>query len=239
MVNGDDTNDEQRTLPEYFPIVWKKSGFSMGLYLKGTGVFSLQLSRQSPSILSDDSKKILPLYSLKIDFIEKKIVFLDAVNENIISKQLSSNLVISVVTITVYWFEMRCSKTFRKSNHYHNCFLCFGKSGDTNPLIEINIGNPFKELHVHPTFVSFIPKSIDTSIQVSFECSRDFGDVCAHTGECKKTDINLLCGNISKLNNLRRLNGVKTFEEDRCICRSQTMKWDSEMKKCVTTQSLL
>ena len=211
----------------------------MGLYLKGAGVFSLQLSRQSPSIFSDDSKKILPLYSLTIDFIKKKIVFLDVVNQNIISKLLSNELVISEDTTTVFWFEMRCSKTFRKSNHFHNCFLCFGKSGETNPLIEINIGNPFKELHVHPTFVSFIPKSNDTSIQVSFECSRDFGEVCAHTDECKKTDKNLICGNISKLNNLRRFNGVKTFEEDRCICRKQTMEWISERKKCVTTQSLL
>ena len=210
----------------------------MGLYLKGTGAFSLQLSRQSPSFVSDDSKNISPLYSLILDFTEKKIVFRDAVNENIISKQFSSDLVISEATITVYWFEMRCSKIIRRSNHYHSCCLSLGKSGETNPLIEINIGNPFKELQVQPTFVSFIPKSSDTSIQVSFECSRDFGEVCAHAGECEKTDRNLICGNIAKLNNSRRSNGVKTFEEDRCICRTQTMKWISEMKKCVTTQSL-
>ena len=204
----------------------------MGLYMKGKGLLSIQLSREPLSILS--SKSISSLYTLTLDFDEKKLLFRDEVNQNVISKQVSSDLVLSEDTLSVYWFEMRCSKRLkRKGHHDYNCFLCFGKSGERNPLIEVNIGNPFKAIQIHPTFVSFIPVSNNTSIQLSFDCIREFGDVCAHTNECKKTNDNLICGNAVKQNNLNGINGVRTFEEDRCRCRGKYMRWVAEMKNCV------
>ena len=235
FVKGGATVDKSRILPEYFPIIWKKSGFSMGLYIKGKGAFSIQISRESASVFSNNSNPITSLYALVVDLVGKKLVFRDAGNNNVVSKPISTNLVLSENKPNAYWFEMRCSKIMKGNNLHHNCFLCFGKSGDIDPLIEINIGNPFKELHKHPTFLSFVPVSNDTSIKVSFGCLKEFGEICAHTDECKKTDNNLICGNISRYRNSKRMNGVRTFEEDQCICRESHMRWVSEMKKCVIT----
>ena len=234
VTNDKDELYKQKTATEYFPVIWNKSGFSMGLYIKGKGSLSIQLSREPHSMLSSKSKPISSLYSLTLDFDEKKLLFRDEVNQNIISKKVSSDLVLSEDTLSVYWFEMRCSKKLKgKSHHDYNCFLCLGKSGEKNPLIEVNIGNPFKVLQIHPTFVSFLPVSNKTSIQLSFDCSREFGDVCAHTNECKKTNDNLMCGNAIKQHDLHGINGVKTFEEDRCRCRGRNMRWVAEMKNCV------
>ena len=221
-------------LTEYFPVIWNKSGFSMGLYIQGKGSMSIQLSREPLSILSSKSKSIFSLYSLTLDFDEKKLLFHDEVNQNIISKKVSPDLVLSEDTLSVYWFEMRCSKRLKgKGHHDYNCFLCLGKSGEKNPLIEVNIENPFKAIQIHPTFVSFVPVSNNTSIQLSFDCTREFGDVCAHNNECKKTNNNLICGNAIKQHNLHGINGVRTFEEDRCRCRGRNMRWVAEMKNCV------
>ena len=161
------------------------------------------------------------------------MLFRDEVNQNIISKQVSSDLVLNEETLSVYWFEMRCSKRIKGNDHDYNCFLCLGKSGEKNPLIEVNIENPFKAIQIHPTFVSFIPASSNTSIQLSFDCTREFGDVCAHTDECRTTNNNLICGNAMRQHSLDGINGVKTFEEDRCRCRGRNMRWVAEMKNCV------
>ena len=111
----------------------------MGLYMKGKGLLSIQLSREPLSILS--SKSISSLYTLTLDFDEKKLLFRDEVNQNVISKQVSSDLVLSEETLSVYWFEMRCSKRIKGNDHDYNCFLCLGKSGEKNPLIEVNTEN--------------------------------------------------------------------------------------------------
>ena len=233
MINGSTNSHQPKISQEYFPILWKKSGFSMGLYLKGKGSILIQLSRESPSVLVTNSDHVASSYSLMVDFGEKKLIFQDAVNQNIISKQVSSDLVLSEDKFTSYWFEMRCSKRAQRIDRFYNCFIHFGKSGDQSSLFEVNIGNPFKALQLHPTFVSFIPVSNDTSIQVSFECTRTFGDICAHTDECKKTSNDLICGNVLKQHSLKRINGVKTFEEDRCMCHEKNMRWVEEKKKCM------
>ena len=176
-----------------------------------------------------------PLYDLTIDFVGNKLDFRNLVENNFVSKLIQPELPLNKNKPNAYWFEMRCSKRNKRNNrgNAYNCSLCFGKSGFKESLIEIYIGNPFKDLHTHPTYVSFVPKSKDTSIKLSFDCSMDFGEACAHTAECKKVDDTLICGSVSKYHNSNGMDGIRTFEEDRCICRTKDMKWISKIKKCV------
>ena len=101
-------------------------------------------------------------------------------------------------------------------------------------ILGINIGNPFRDIHTHPTHVSFVSASENTEIEASLGCAAEFGDICAHSGECKKVDDNLVCKSASQYHNLAGgMNGLRTFEQDRCMCRETNMKWKYELKKCV------
>ena len=231
LISGGD--NQEHSAEEYFPLPWKKTGFLMGLHLKGKGQFAIHLSREIPYPESFIPSPIL--YELIIDFVGKKLDFSNFVDNNYVSKLVESGLLLDENTPSAYWFEMRCSKKIKKKikGFTYNCSLCFGKSGFNETLVEIYIGNPFKELHTQPTYVSFVPKSKDTSIKVSFECFMNYNEVCAHTGECKKVDDNLICSGLSKYRNFRGMNGIRTFEEDRCVCLEKSMKWPPERRKCV------
>ena len=203
----------------------------MGLHLKGKGQLAVQVSREIP-YLSAAITNIM-LYEMVIDFDGKKLDFHNFVDNGFVSKIITVGLPINENMLTVYWFEMRCIKTNNKRTTRYNCSICLGKSGLNETLIEIYIGNPFKELHSHPTYVSFVPKTKETSIKLSFECSISYNEICAHTDECKKVDKNLTCSSLAKFHNRDGMNGIMTFEEDRCTCKTDTMKWRPDQRKCV------
>ena len=233
MIAGDDVANNSSVSENYFPIPWKKTGFSIGLHLKGKGKIAIQLSREIPSPPKFTSTP--NLYELSIDFVENRLGFKNLLENNYVSKLVPLELTLSETKPIAYWFEMRCLKVQKRGTKegQNNCSLYLGKSGFKESLIEIVIGNPFKDLHTHPTYVSFMPKSKDTFLKVSFDCLMEYGEGCAHTNECTKVDDNLICGSALQYHNLEGMNGIKTFEEDRCICRTKDLKWSSELKKCV------
>ena len=203
----------------------------MGLHLKGNGQFAVQLWTEipySPAVITNSI-----LYEVVIDFNMGRLDFHNFIDNDFVSKLIPGGLSITENTLTSYWFEMQCTKTKSKQTIRYNCSICFGKSGLNETLLEIYIGNPFKELHRQPTYVSFVPKTKETTIKLSFDCSISHGAICAHTDECKKVDKNLVCSNLSKFHNQAGINGIRTFEEDRCTCRTDMMKWRPDQRKCV------
>ena len=223
---------ESARLQDYFTLPWTKTGFTLGLHLKGKGQLAIHLTRENTYLRDSTQNPIL--YELVIDFSGKKLDFKNFVENNFVSKLVPSGLPLNEKTPSAYWFEMRCSKRSQRNTRRdrYSCSLSFGKSGYSEALIEIYIGNPFKELHTRPTYVSFFPQTKDTLIKAAFECSMTYDDVCSHTGECKTINEGLICSSRSTYHNALGINGIRTFEEDRCICRD-AMKWISESKQCV------
>ena len=204
------------------------------MHLKGRGKLTVQFLRENLSRSIPHKHNIL--FDLTIDFDGKKLDFRNLLENNFVSRVVDSDLLLNENSPVSYWIEMRCSKRNKrrwKKIHY-NCMLHFGMSGIKEALLGINIGNPFRDIHTHPTHVSFVPASENTKIEAALGCAAEFGDICAHTGECKKVDDNLVCKSASQYHDLAGgMNGLRTFEQDRCMCRETNMKWKYELKKCV------
>ena len=48
FLNGIENEESSLRTREFFPFPWKKTGFLMGLHLKGKGQFAVQLPREIP-----------------------------------------------------------------------------------------------------------------------------------------------------------------------------------------------